>query len=123
MYNQIYRGQIYLADLEPTIGSEQGGTRPVLIIQNDMGNKHTSTTIVAAITRKVFTKHLLPTHYKIYANGKITKNSIVLLEQIRVIDKARKLRYMGTLSDADMINIDKKLLISLGINRYNLLSY
>ncbi len=120
MSEQILRGQIYLADLEPTIGSEQGGTRPVLIIQNNIGNKHSPTTIIAAITSKIFTKHMLPTHYQISASEGLTRNSIVLLEQIRVIDKARILRYLDTLSEADMINIDRKLVTSLGINKYYL---
>lgn len=120
MNNQILRGQIYLADLEPTIGSEQGGTRPVLILQNNIGNKHSPTTIVAAITSKIFTKHTLPTHYQIFANEGLTQNSIVLLEQIRVIDKARILRYLDSLSEADMLKIDQKLVVSLGINKYYL---
>lgn len=116
----ITRGQIYLADLEPTIGSEQGGTRPVLIVQNDMGNKHSPTTIIAAITSRIYTKNVLPTHFMIPDGSGLAQSSIVLLEQLRVIDKSRLLKHIGALSPADMISIDRKLIISLGINKYYL---
>ena len=118
MNENISRGQIYLADLEPTIGSEQGGTRPVLILQNDIGNRHSPTTIIAAITSRIYTKPILPTHYMIPSSSGLTHDSIALLEQIRVIDKSRILKYLGTLTPNDMINIDQKIVISLGINNY-----
>ena len=118
MNENISRGQIYLADLEPTIGSEQGGARPVLILQNDIGNRHSPTTIIAAITSRIYTKHILPTHYMFPSSSGLTHDSIALLEQIRVIDKSRILKYLGTLTPNDMINIDQKIVISLGINNY-----
>ena len=87
VYNQIYRGQIYYADLEPSFGSEQGGIRPVLIVQNDMGNKYSPTTIIVAITAKIHSKQNLPTHHRISASVGLKSDSIVLIEQIRKIEK------------------------------------
>lgn len=120
MYNQIYRGQIYYADLEPSFGSEQGGIRPVFIIQNDMGNKYSPTTIIVAITARIHSKQNLPTHHQISASVGLKSDSIVLLEQIRTIDKARLRDYVGSISHHDMKQIESKLIISLGINKYNL---
>lgn len=119
MFNQVYRGQIYYADLEPSFGSEQGGIRPVLIIQNDMGNKYSPTTIIAAITAKIYTKHNIPTHHMISSTIGLKTDSIVLLEQIRTIDKARLRGYVGIVDRLDMKQIESKLVISLGINMYN----
>ena len=92
---EIKRSEIYYADLNPVRGSEQGGIRPVLILQNDIGNKHSPTTIVAAITSRQ-TKAKLPTHVDVTMEG-LTKDSIVLLEQIRTIDKNRLTEYVGRL--------------------------
>ena len=90
---EIKRGEIYYADLSPVVGCEQDGVRPVVILQNDVGNRHSPTTIVAAITSKR-TKTVFPTHVAIQAEG-LEKDSMVLLEQIRTIDKARLLAYIG----------------------------
>ena len=91
----IKRGDIYYAELNPIIGSEQGGTRPVLIISNDIGNKHSPTVIIAAITSRVHTKAKLPTHTAVSNYEGLDKDSIILLEQIRTIDKQRLKQYMG----------------------------
>lgn len=120
MYNQIYRGQIFYADLEPSFGSEQGGTRPVLIIQNDMGNKYSPTTIIAAITAQIHTKQNLPTHHRLSTSTGLKSDSIVLLEQVRTIDKARLRDYIGFINNDDMKQIESKLIISLGIDKYSL---
>lgn len=94
----IKRGDIYYAELNPVIGSEQGGTRPVLIISNDIGNKHSPTVIIAPITSRVHTKAKIPTHTLIKDFDGLDKNSIILFEQIRTIDKQRLREYLGTLS-------------------------
>ena len=109
---KVKRGQIYYADLSPVIGSEQGGIRPVLIIQNDIGNTHSPTVIAAAITSR-FSKASLPTHIEIRKCG-LAKDSIVLLEQIRTLDKRRLKAYMGELDENTMSQIDKAIMISLG---------
>lgn len=111
----IMRGQIYYADLDPSLGSEQGGVRPVLVIQNDIGNRHSPTIIVAALTGQVYAKHNLPTHLLIPSSVGLKMDSIVLLEQIRTIDRMRILGYVGKLDDDAMKIIDERLLISLGI--------
>ena len=108
----IRRGDIYMADLSPVVGSEQGGMRPVIIIQNDVGNKKSSTVIVAAITSRI--KKTLPTHVEL--NSKVLfKDSTVLLEQIRTIDKARLDAKLGQASNHDMQKIDDALRISVGV--------
>ncbi len=112
----IKRGDIYYADLSPVIGSEQGGLRPVLIVQNDVGNKFSPTVIAAAITSQQ-TKSNLPTHIKINATGcGLSKDSIVLLEQIRTIDKQRLKEKMGALDISTMNGINKALSVSFGLN-------
>ena len=113
----IFRGEVYLADLSHSIGSEQGGTRPVLIIQNDTGNKHSPTVIIASITSKDV-KVSQPTHVIISAshNG-LLKDSKVMLEQLRTIDKSRIQRRLGRVSPTDMKSIDNALFISLGLNK------
>ena len=99
----VKRGDIFYADLSPVVGSEQGGTRPVLIVQNDMGNRHSPTVIAAAITSQM-NKAKLPTHIELTGrNVGLTKDSVVLLEQIRTIDKRRLREHMGRL-DAAMMN-------------------
>lgn len=111
--NEIKRGELYYANLCPVVGSEQGGIRPVVIIQNDTGNKHSPTTIVAAITSKE--KSCLPTHVTISGCG-LPALSIVLLEHIRTIDKTRLGERIGTLPDKHMKRIDKAIVVSFGIN-------
>ena len=110
----IKRGDIYYAELNPVIGSEQGGTRPVLIISNDTGNRHSPTVIVAAITSKK-SKSDLPTHF--YLNGieELPANSIILLEQIRTIDKKRLREHLTQLNECYMEEITTPLLISIGV--------
>lgn len=110
----IKRNEIYYANLNPVQGSEQGGIRPVLVVQNDVGNKHSPTTIVAAITSRK-TKARLPTHVDIQVNG-MEKNSMVLLEQIRTIDKTRLNEYVGMADKETMDKIDKAIAISFGIH-------
>nr|WP_038602185.1 type II toxin-antitoxin system PemK/MazF family toxin [Peptoclostridium acidaminophilum] len=111
----LKRGDIYYADLSPVIGSEQGGVRPVLIVQNDIGNKYSPTVIVAAITAKI-DKAKLPTHVEIKANEYgLVKNSVVLLEQIRTIDKRRLREKIGSFDEKLMLKVDEALQISLGL--------
>ncbi len=111
----IRRGEIYYADLSPVVGSEQGGIRPVLIVQNDVGNKYSPTVIAAAITSQR-EKSKLPTHIELSAeNCGLQKNSIVLLEQIRTIDKKRLKEKMGMLDDTAMTRIDSALSVSFGL--------
>lgn len=110
---EIKRREIYTADLEPIVGSEQGGLRPVLVLQNDTGNKHSPTTIVAAITSRK-SKAKLPTHVNISAQG-LAKDSIVLLEQIRTVDKSRLTEYVGSLDKQTMESVDRAIVVSFGI--------
>ena len=111
----IKRGDIYYADLSPVAGSEQGGIRPVLIVQNDVGNKFSPTVIAAAITSQRF-KTNLPTHIQVDAHGcGLSKDSIVLLEQVRTIDKQRLKEKMGNLNEPDMARVNRALSVSLGI--------
>lgn len=111
----VRRGDIFYADLSPVVGSEQGGIRPVLIVQNDVGNKFSPTVIVAAITSQRF-KTNLPTHIRVNADGSgLAKDSIILLEQVRTLDKQRLKEKMGNLPDADMTRVDRALSVSLGI--------
>lgn len=110
----IKRGELYYADLSPVVGSEQGGVRPVLILQNDIGNKYSPTVIVAAITSKLY-KAKLPTHICLDCdNFGLSKDSIILLEQIRTIDKQRLKERIGELSNSKIKEVDNALLISLG---------
>jgi mRNA interferase MazF len=112
----IKRGDIYYADLRPVIGSEQGGVRPVLIVQNDTGNKHSPTVICAAITSKM-NKAKLPTHVEIDADKYgIIKDSVILLEQVRTIDKTRLKEKVCHLDPDFLKKIDKALLISLSLD-------
>ena len=109
----IKRGNIYYADLSPIIGSEQGGVRPVLVLQNDKFIETSPTTIVAAITSKM-TKAKMQTHVAITANG-LPMESVVLLEQIRTVDKSRLGEYIGYLDQAAMEAIDRAIVLSFGI--------
>lgn len=110
----IRRGDLYYADLSPVVGSEQGGVRPVLVVQNDVGNKYSPTIIAAAVTSKL-TKARLPTHIELDASVYgLNKNSIVLLEQIRTLDKRRLKEKIGELPFTTMQKVNGALLISLG---------
>ena len=111
----IKRGYIYYAQLNPVIGSEQGGTRPVLIISNDIGNRHSPTVIIAAITGKIQTKAKLPTHTEVKNVEGLDRDSVVLLEQIRTVDKKRLKQYMGMMPAEAMARVDKALAISLAM--------
>ena len=114
MDSQIRRGEIYYADLSPVVGSEQGGVRPVLILQNDIGNKYSPTVIVSAKTSQLG-KAKLPTHIELSAERyNLPKNSVALLEQIRTLDKRRLQEKVTTLSPEKMREVNKALLISLG---------
>jgi mRNA interferase MazF len=111
----VKRGEVYFADLNPVVGSEQGGQRPVLIVQNDVGNKYSPTVIVAAITAKI-AKAKLPTHVEINKDEVgLLKDSVVLLEQIRTIDKRRLIQKIGELTPDLMNDVDRGLMISLGL--------
>lgn len=113
---QIKRGDIFYADLSPVIGSEQGGIRPVIIIQNDVGNRHSPTVICAAITSKM-NKAKLPTHIEIEATKyQLVKNSVILLEQIRTIDKQRLKEYICHVDNKFMQQINEALKISLELH-------
>jgi mRNA interferase MazF len=109
----VYRGEVYYADLSPVIGSEQGGIRPVLIVQNDVGNKHSPTTIIAPITSR-FTKKPLPTHVPL-SNCGLAKDSIALCEQLRTIDKRRLKEKLGSMDEKDKVALDRAIEISLGL--------
>lgn len=112
---EVKRGDIFYADLSPVVGSEQGGIRPVLILQNDIGNKYSPTVIVSAITAKI-NKAKLPTHVEIKANDfGLQKDSVVLLEQIRTIDKSRLREKIGSFSEEMMVKVDEAIQISLGL--------
>ena len=112
---QIERGELYYADLSPVVGSEQGGIRPVLIIQNDVGNKYSPTVIIAAITSQI-QKAKLPTHIELsHTQYPLTKDSVVLLEQIRTLDKLRLRERIGHLDKVAMQKVNVGLMISLGI--------
>lgn len=111
----IKRGDIFYADLSPVVGSEQGGLRPVLIVQNDVGNRYSPTVIAAAITSRTG-KTKLPTHIDIHADGGgLSRDSVVLLEQIRTIDKKRLREKMGHLDDAMMNEVDHAIGVSFGL--------
>lgn len=111
----VKRGDIYYADLSPVVGSEQGGMRPVLIVQNDVGNKYSPTVIAAAITSRMG-KTRLPTHIDIYADKVgLSKDSVILLEQIRTIDKKRLGEKMGHLDDKLMGEVNNAITISFGL--------
>ncbi len=111
----IKRGDIYYADLNPAVGSEQGGIRPVLVVQNDVGNCYSPTIIIAVLTSK--SKKKLPTHISIHSGeGNIAMDSTVLLEQLRTIDKFRLQKYVGSISGEIMDRIDRAMLVSLGLN-------
>ncbi|MBQ7408754.1 MAG: type II toxin-antitoxin system PemK/MazF family toxin [Clostridia bacterium] len=110
----VKRGELYYADLSPVIGSEQGGVRPVLVVQNDVGNRYSPTVIAAAVTSKM-NKARLPTHIELQASVYgLNKDSVILLEQIRTIDKRRLKERIGLLPPQMMARVNDALLISLG---------
>ena len=113
----VHRGDIYYADLNPVCGSEQGGKRPVVVIQNDMGNTHAPTLIVATITTKA-DKRKFPTHYLVKENAAFDEPSTIMLEQLRTIDKNRVLGYLGKIPPKEMLNVDKALMLSLALQQY-----
>lgn len=111
----VKRGDIFYADLSPVVGSEQGGTRPVLVVQNDVGNKYSPTVIAAAITSKI-NKAKLPTHIEVdAARYGLSKDSVILLEQVRTIDKKRLREKIGRLDEVQMIKVNDALSISFGL--------
>ena len=115
----VRRGDIYYADLSPVVGSEQGGIRPVLIVQNDVGNRFSPTVIAAAITSQK-DKARLPTHIQLdAAHSGLSRDSIVLLEQIRTIDKRRLKEHMGRLDDRAMDLVNQALEVSFGLDEAN----
>ena len=115
MDTTVKRGENYSADLSPVIGSEQGGVRPVLIVQNDTGNRHSPTVIAAAITSQTG-KARLPTHIMLCApDCGLSRDSVILLEQIRTIDKSRLRERMGRLDDATMMRVDNAISVSFGV--------
>lgn len=112
---RIYKGDIYYADLTPVVGCEQGGIRPVLIIQNNIGNLYSPTVIVAAITSRT-AKQYLPTHIGLdeHQNG-LRQYSLVMLEQVRTIDRSRLREYIGSLTDQQLTQVDSALAVSFGL--------
>ena len=118
----IKRGELYYADLSPVVGSEQGGIRPILIVQNDTGNKYSPTVIAAAITSKL-NKAKLPTHIELSANEfGLARDSVILLEQIRTLDKRRLKERIGELTAPQMSRVNTALLISLGFGEEHIKS-
>lgn len=116
---EVKRGEVFYADLSPVVGSEQGGVRPVLIVQNDVGNRFSPTVIAAAITSK-HDKTNLPTHIGLKAGtGGLTKDSVVLLEQIRTLDKRRLREKAGRLDEEVLHQVDSALGVSFGLNAQN----
>ena len=112
---KVKRGDIYYADLSPVIGSEQGGVRPVLILQNDVGNHYSPTVIIAAITAQM-QKKKMPTHVQLKGKSlPLTHDSVILLEQLRTIDKQRLKQHMGMMPDKIMARVDKALAISISL--------
>ena len=111
---KVKRGDIFYADLSPVVGSEQGGVRPVLVVQNDVGNKYSPTVIIAAITSQM-NKVKLPTHVEVSAEFGLPKNSVVLLEQIRTIDKKRLREKVGYTDEFFMKKVNEALLRSFGV--------
>ena len=111
----IRRGEIFYAELNPVIGSEQGGTRPVLVIQNDIGNQYSPTTIVVAITSQI-SKAKLPTHVEVRAiRSGLERDSVILTEQIRTVDKSRLKEKVAVLDDEVMLRVDEAIEVSLGL--------
>lgn len=117
------RGDLYFANLNPVVGSEQGGFRPVLILQNDVGNRFSSTVIVASVSSKPDKKRRLPTHCYIQEMEGLKHPSVVLLEQLRTIDKSRLKRFIGTMDADRMEEIDRALRVSVGLEKLSMNRY
>ena len=118
---EVNRGDIFYADLSPVVGSEQGGIRPVLVVQNNVGNKYSPTVIVSAITSQL-SKAKLPTHIELdRTQCNLSKDSVVLLEQLRTLDKRRLQEKICTLSEEQMLKVDVAIMISLGLTEENTL--
>ena len=115
MKEQLKRGDIYYADLDPTIGSEQDGYRPVLVVQNNIGNVHSPTVVIVPLTTKIKKNHL-PTHVSIPTGDGVEEDSIALAEQIRTIDRSRLGEFIGRLDDRLQAKIDKALAVSIGLS-------
>jgi len=115
MVNKIRRNEIYLANLGNTLGSEERGIRPVLIIQNDIGNKHSPTTIVLPITKRIETKYRIPTHIKIMSFGKMKYKATIMAEQIKVIDKRRLIRRIEILPTKYISRVDNAIMIAMNL--------
>jgi mRNA-degrading endonuclease toxin of MazEF toxin-antitoxin module len=115
MDRKIKRGELYRANLTPGVGSEQSGSRPVLIIQNDTGNSNSGTVIVAAVTSKTERMYIMPTHVRLQAQHGLARVSYILLEQLHTIDKARLTEFIGTLSSKAIRKVDKALAVSIGL--------
>ena len=111
---EVHRGEVFYADLSPVVGSEQGGVRPVLIVQNDTGNRHSPTVIAAAITSQTG-KAKLPTHYLLKAENGLELPSLVLMEQLRTIDKRRLETYIGHLEEPHIRRLNRALAVSVGL--------
>ncbi len=118
---EIKKGDIYYAMLDPVIGSEQDGKRPVVVVQNNLANKYSPTVIVAPITT-VIKKTYLPTHIIVYKNNYLKKDSTILVEQVRVIDKTRIITFLGKLNDVQIQKVDKALINAFAINIENIKS-
>ena len=112
---KVKRGDVYFANLDPVVGSEQGGTRPVVILQNDIGNTHSTTTIAAITTNDRHSR--MPTHVSLNHNSEPLRDSVAMLEQLRTIEKSRLITYVGRLSEETMKKIDDAFLISIGIKK------
>ena len=117
---KVKRGDIYLADLSDANGSEQGKVRPVVVIQNNRGNKYSPTTIVACLSSKVYSKHHLPTHYLLPEGLGLKYKSMVMCEQIRVLDKSRLIKKITKLDQRHMMHIDRRIKISLDLKQQHL---
>lgn len=113
---QIRKGDVYYADLTPVVGSEQGGIRPVLVIQNNTGNRHSPTVIVAAITSQTG-KAPLPTHVPLEGVRGLQRDSVILLEQVRTIDRARLREYIGRVKTPTMQSVNQAIAVSFGLER------
>lgn len=118
MSRTYLRGDLYYADFGMGVGSEQNGCRPVMVVQNDTGNRYSPTVIVAAVTSRKENKVQLPVHYHIGAGCGLERPSVVLLEQIRTLDKQRLGNYIGRLAKADLEKLDHRLMVSLGLDSY-----
>ena len=117
---KVKRGDVYLADLSDANGSEQGKIRPVVVIQNNRGNKYSPTTIVACLSSKVCSKHHLPTHYLLPEGLGLKYKSMVMCEQIRVLDKSRLIKKITKLDKRHMMHIDRRIKISLDLKQQHL---